>query len=617
MFQDNSSIETCHGQEGREGREWEGVSQVLVEILLSQSNSSVFQKFSDIKKNFTHKRDLPRFSVENLLYHSPEKNPRGTVLSFKKPLVSKKFMDMMGRRDGFSITIFVESLLWQSTEKLSVLQNISSMETFQRKEGREGGLEGSITISCGEFVVSQNQKTFGVSEVYRYRKIVCTGGVCHGSLSNDFCLTVPKTFFMEPFDVPEFFKHRKCSCIGGITFFQWAVLCPTVPKNVIWETFCFSKNFSIFNFKKYGWEGWGLRFPSNFFVSHYRKAIMCFRKVLVSRKFMVKNGGGREYHDFPSKVCCFTIPKKIVEALSVFPKVSGIEKFMYMRGRRNGWGITVFRRQFVVSQYRKISQRKTFGFSENFGYRKFLCIGAFLPRFSVENLLYHSPEKIPRGTISSLKKHLVSKKIMDMMGRREGFSITSCRRKFVVTKYRKTFCVAEYFFHRNVSRIREEKRGRSDYHDFLSRIYCLTVPKNLQCFRSFRLLKSVLHKRGLPRVSVENLLSQSTEKNPRGTILSFKKPLVSKEFTDKGWCRQQVLRFSVTIFLSHNADKSLGGTLLCFRKLRVSKKFMHLCIRGIGHDSLSKVFCLTVPKMFIAELFLVSEKFFYRNFFMD
>ena len=240
-----------------------------------------------------------------------------------------------------------------------------------------------------------------------------------------------------------------------------------------------------------------------------------------------------------------------------------------------------------------------------------------LPRFSVENLLYHSPEKIPKGTISSLKKHLVSKKIIDMMGRREGFSITICRRNFVVSKYRKTFCVREYFFHRNVSRIREEKRGRSDYHDFLSRIYCLTVPKNLQCFRSFRLLKSVLHKRGLSRVSVENLLSQSTEKNPRGTILSFKKPLVSKEFTDKGWCRQQVLRFSVTIFLSHNADKSLGGTLLCFRKLRASKKFMHLCIRGIGHDSLSKVFCLTVPKMFIAELFLVSEKFFYRNFFMD
>ena len=96
---------------------------------------------------------------------------------------------------------------------------------------------------------------------------------------------------------------------------------------------------------------------------------MCFRKSLVSKNFMDTRGeremeyhdfpskvccvtvpinfvgepfcvpenfwyrkilwitGGREYHDFPSKLCCLTVPKTFVGIPSMFQKIWGIEKF--------------------------------------------------------------------------------------------------------------------------------------------------------------------------------------------------------------------------------------------------------------------------------------------------
>ena len=69
--------------------------------------------------------------------------------------------------------------------------------------------------------------------------------------------------------------------------------------------------------------------------------------------------------------------------------------------------------------------------------------------------------------------------------------------------------------------------------------------------------------------------------------------------------------------LSHSTEKLRTGTFLCFTKFLVSKKFMDK--RGGGgreyHDFLSKIFCLTVPKIFVGEPFSVSltsgiEKFF-------
>ena len=37
---------------------------------------------------------------------------------------------------------------------------------------------------------------------------------------------------------------------------------------------------------------------------------MLFRKTPVRGNFMDKKGGGREFHDFPSKFVCLTIPKR-------------------------------------------------------------------------------------------------------------------------------------------------------------------------------------------------------------------------------------------------------------------------------------------------------------------
>ena len=60
--------------------------------------------------------------------------------------------------------------------------------------------------------------------------------------------------------------------------------------------------------------------------------------------------------------------------------------------------------------------------------------------------------------------------------------------------------------------------------------------------------------------------------------------------------------------LSHSTEKLRTGTFLCFTKFLVSKKFMDK--RGGGgreyHDFLSKIFCLTVPKIFVGEPFSVS-----------
>ena len=95
-------------------------------------------------------------------------------------------------------------------------------------------------------------------------------------------------YFREPFDFSEFFKHRKCSWKGGITIFHWEdFFCPTVPKNVIRETFCVSKNSQFA--KNYGWEGWVLSFPSKLFCLTLQKTFICFRKVLVSKKNLVES----------------------------------------------------------------------------------------------------------------------------------------------------------------------------------------------------------------------------------------------------------------------------------------------------------------------------------------
>ena len=68
-----------------------------------------------------------------------------------------------------------------------------------------------------------------------------------------------------------------------------------------------------------------------------------YRKILRIRE---RERGG--YHDFLSKICCLTVPKNFVAETCVS------ESFWYRKKLRiiERGGITTFHRKFVVSQYR-------------------------------------------------------------------------------------------------------------------------------------------------------------------------------------------------------------------------------------------------------------------------
>ena len=137
-----------------------------------------------------------------------------------------------------------------------------------------------------------------------------------------------------------------------------------------------------------------------------------------------------------------------------------------------------------------------------------------ISRFSVENLLSHSTEKLRRGIIRCFTKSLVSKNFMPMRGlsrfsiekllshsteklcswallcfwnrflisisfmdKKGGGSVTIFRQNFfyliVPKKYRRGTlkCVTNFGYRKNLSL-------RGWCHDFLSTIFCLTIPKN-------------------------------------------------------------------------------------------------------------------------------------------
>ena len=136
--------------------------------------------------------------------------------------------------------------------------------------------------------------------------------------------------------------------------------------------------------------------------------------------------------------------------------------------------------------------------------------------------------------------------------------------------------------------------------------------------------------------TVENFFSHTAGKFRKVTTLGFRNFLVSKDFMQK-----RGSRFRVGIFLSHSTKKFRRRALLCqkgsglkklhkvvhhdfvenwfshstenFRRriLHFSKKFFYRKFLRISrgyHDSLSKVFCLTLPKKFLVGHFC-SRKF--------
>ena len=82
-----------------------------------------------------------------------------------------------------------------------------------------------------------------------------------------------------------------------------------------------------------------------------------------------------------------------------------------------------------------------------------------------------------------------------------------------------------------------------------------------------------MHKRGMPRFSVENFSSHSTGKLRRGTILCFRNFLVSNKLMDK---RGGTVKIFYRKFFVAQCRKTCkrNQSVLCFRSFPVAKKFM-------------------------------------------
>ena len=141
-------------------------------------------------------------------------------------------------------------------------------------------------------------------------------------------------------------------------------------------------------------------------------------------------------------------------------------------------------------------------------------------------------------------------------------------------------------------------RTGAGHHGFIE-IFRPTGPKlkalyrNPSVFRKFSGIEKNLWKRGgLSRFSVEIFMSHSAENFRKRILLFLRKFLVSKTFMDE---KGGITFFRRKVLVSQ-CLKNSWASLQCFRKFGVSKNFMHT--RGY-HVFPSKIFCLTVPKIFV------------------
>ena len=148
---------------------------------------------------------------------------------------------------------------------------------------------------------------------------------------------------------------------GGHHEFPSKICCLTVPSNFVGEI-CVSENFwyrKMLRIRERERER-ASRFSVENLLSHntekLRRGNLCFRKVLVSKN--VKDKRERGHHDFPSKLCCLTVPKNFAGGNLCF-------------------------RKFLVSK--NVKDKRERGAS----------------RLSIENLLSHNTEKLRRGTCVS------------------------------------------------------------------------------------------------------------------------------------------------------------------------------------------------------------------------
>ena len=109
------------------------------------------------------------------------------------------------------------------------------------------------------------------------------------------------------FLVAKLFMDKRKGEVSGFYFGKFRL---TVPKNFVGESFRVSLISS--NKKLYAQVDYVTTFRRKFFVFQYRNvswtnsSMLCFKKLLVAKKFMDRKG---EYHDFSSKYFYLTVPK--------------------------------------------------------------------------------------------------------------------------------------------------------------------------------------------------------------------------------------------------------------------------------------------------------------------
>ena len=226
-----------------------------------------------------------------------------------------------------------------------------------------------------------------------------------------------------------------------------------------------------------------------------------------TKKSLEKRG---EYHHFPSKFFCLTVPKTSVRESFTVELISGIEKVWI-----SGGGYHDFLSKIFCLTVPKFSVGESFNVAFFSGTKKSLEKGGggteyqdFPSKFFYLTVPKISVVESTVGLISGSEK----------VWRREGGGISRFSLKTFLShsaeKFRRgiLYCCINFGYRKSL-----EKRG--EYHDFPSKIFCLTVPK-FSVGESFNVAffsgtKKSLEKRGggdgVSRFSVEIFLSHSAE----------------------------------------------------------------------------------------------------------
>ena len=123
----------------------------------------------------------------------------------------------------------------------------------------------------------------------------------------------------------------------------------------------------------------------------------------------------------------------------------------------------------------------------------------------------------------------------------------------------------------------------------------------LYCCINFVCRKSLDKRKGISRIYVEIFLSGSAERLRRGILFCFNDFGYLKGLDKRGGGEIQILRRN---FFSHSAESFRRGILYCCINFVYQKSLDKR--RGGYQDFPSKIFCLTVPKVFVEESFTVA-----------